>query len=312
MEIIKGIDSIEHVGGPTAVTIGVFDGVHLGHQTIIRKAIELAASIDGKSVVVTFDPHPLAIVRPGSEPALLTSTELKAEYISELGADFLLVIPFSGDIANMEAKDFVDDVLLGKLHARHVVIGEDFSFGKHRQGTVDFLRAYGAPKGLDIVAVEHVRESDTVISSTEVRKRLKEGDIEGVRALTGRYPKFRGRVARGFGRGGSIIGFPTANIETFHNELTPRPGVYAGYALTDGERYPCVIDIGWSPTFGDLHKAEIHVHILGFNKDIYGNTLDVEIQARLRDEMTFSGVEELKANIRKDIERAKDLLANRP
>lgn len=312
MEIIRGIDGIERIGGETAVTIGVFDGVHIGHQTIIRRAIDLAGSFGGKSVVVTFDPHPLAVVKPGSEPSLLTSTELKAEYIAELGADFLVVIPFSNDIADMEAADFVDDVLLGKLHARYVVIGEDFSFGKHRQGTVDFLRSYGAPKGLEVIAVEHVRERDTIISSTEVRKRLKEGDIEGVRALTGRYPRLRGQVARGFGRGGSMIGFPTANVETFHNELTPRPGVYAGYTIIDKRRYRCVIDIGWSPTFGDLHKAEIHVHILGFDKDIYGNTLDVEILARLRDEMTFSGVEELKANIRADIERAKDLLANRP
>ncbi|MBE0447645.1 MAG: bifunctional riboflavin kinase/FAD synthetase [Actinobacteria bacterium] len=309
MEIIRGIENINHIDGPSAVTVGVFDGVHIGHQAIIKKAVELARDISGKSVVVTFEPHPLAIVRPESQPPLLLATDLKVAYIEELGPDYLLIIPFTLSIANMEAEKFVNYILLEKLNARYIVVGEDFSFGKGRRGDVAFLRSYGKPKGLNVIAIPHIKKDDIIISSTEVREKLKKGDIQGVRQLTGRYPRFRGKVVRGFGRGGSVVGIPTANIETLYGELVPKAGVYAGYVWVGYDHLPCVIDIGLSPTFGDVKNTEIHVHILGFNKDIYGKTLDVELKARLRDETSFKDIEELKEHIRSDIRRAREVLA---
>jgi len=309
MEVIRGIESLNHIDGPSAVTIGVFDGVHIGHQTIIKKAVDLAREMGGQSVVVTFEPHPLSIINPESAPPLLTATDLKAEYIAELGPDYLLVIPFTLDMANMEAERFVDYVLLEKLKARYVVIGEDFSFGKKRRGNVAFLKAYGEPKGLSIIAVSHIKKGGVIISSTEVRGRLKRGDIQGVKQLTGRYPRLRGKVVHGFGRGGSVIGVPTANVESLYGELIPRSGVYAGYAWVDHEHLPCVVDVGVSPTFGDLEKAEVHTHILGFKKDIYGKTIDIELRARLRDEMSFKNIDELKEHIQSDIRHAKNVLA---
>jgi len=311
VEIIRGIENIQNIEGPSAVTIGVFDGVHLGHQTIIKMAVDFARIIHRVSVVVTFEPHPLAIVRPESQPPLLTATDLKAEYIRELGANHLLVIPFSLEFANMAAEDFIDNVLLDKLHAHYVVVGEDFSFGKGRRGNVAFLDSYGGPKGLKAIGVPHIKTDDIVISSTEVRERLKRGDILGAHELTGRYPRFRGKVVHGFGRGGSVIGVPTANVETLYGELLPSAGVYAGYAWVDDDREPCVIDIGWSPTFGDLLKPEIHVHILGFKKDIYGKRIDIELIDKLRDEKTFNTIDELKQQIKRDIQKAKEALASK-
>ncbi|MDI6716825.1 MAG: bifunctional riboflavin kinase/FAD synthetase [Actinomycetota bacterium] len=310
MEVIRGIENINHIKEPAAVTIGVFDGVHLGHQTIIKMAVDYAKIIHGKSVVITFEPHPLAIIHPGSEPPLLTATDLKAEYIEKLGIDYMLVIPFTRDTASMEAETFIDDVLIAKLHAVYVVVGEDFSFGRGRRGNVAFLNSYGRPKGLKIVAVPQIKKDDVIISSTEVRERLKVGDIQGVKELTGRYPRYRGIVVHGFGRGGSAIGFPTANIETLHDELLPKDGVYAGYAWLNSSHYPCVVDIGISPTFADVAKTELHVHILGFKKDIYGKRIDIELVDRIRDEMRFGSIDELKSQIQSDIQHAREVLEN--
>lgn len=309
MEIIRGIENINQIAGPTAVTIGVFDGVHFGHQTIIKMAVDFANMIGGKSVVITFEPHPLAVVHPNSTPPTLTATDLKADYIEKLGPDYMLVIPFTYEIANMGAERFVDYILIEKLHAAFVVVGEDFSFGKGRRGNIEFLNNYGGPKGIKVIAVPHIKKGNIIISSTEVRERLKRGDVTGVKELTGRYPIFRGKVVHGFGRGGNVIGVPTANIEVLYNELLPKAGVYVGYALVDDERLPCVIDIGMSPTFGDVSKPEIHVHILGFKKDIYGKRVDVELINRLRDEKTFGGIDELKRQIEADIRQAKEVLA---
>lgn len=309
MQIFRGIESIHDIEGDTAVTIGVFDGVHIGHQTIIKMAIDFADIIGGKSVVITFEPHPIVVLNPNGAPALLTATDLKAEYIEELGVDYLLVIPFNEAFASMEPEDFVDNVLFNKLHARYVVIGEDFSFGKARRGNTEFLNTYGHPKGLNVVVVPHIRKDSVVVSSTEVRARLARGDIKGVTELTGRYPRFRGKVIHGFGRGSSVIGIPTANVQTLYGEMFPRAGVYTGYAWVDHDRLPCVIDVGVSPTFGDVAKMEIQVHIIGFKKDIYGKRIDIDFTDRLRDEKSFSGIEELKSQIQQDIEKAKEMLA---
>ncbi|HEY3374245.1 MAG TPA: bifunctional riboflavin kinase/FAD synthetase [Candidatus Aquicultor sp.] len=312
MQTIRGVENINDIQGPSAVTIGVFDGVHIGHQAIIKMAVDFAKTIAGQSVVITFEPHPLAIVNPENAPALLSATDLKAEYIAQLGADYLIVIPFSEAIATMEPESFIDDLLIGKLHAEYIVVGEDFSFGKSRRGTTGFLSTYGHAKGINTVVVPHIREDGVVISSTEVRKRLKSGDIKGVRAMTGRFPRFRGKVIHGLGRGGSTIGFPTANVETLYGELLPESGVYAGLVWVEGKRWPCVVDVGVSPTFGDVAKTEIQVHILGFKKDIYGKRIDVELVDRLRAEMTFNNVDELKKQILLDIGKARGLLARIP
>jgi riboflavin kinase/FMN adenylyltransferase len=312
MQTFRDLKEIKSIDTATAVTIGVFDGVHIGHQTIIKKAVDLARSIDGKSVVITFHPHPLSVIRPNSEPPILTAIDLKADYIKQLGVDYLIVIPFTDEFAQIEPEVFVDNVLAAKLHARYVIIGEKFSFGKSRRGTTDFLSDRGRKKGFETIVVPHIKKSEVIISSTEVRRRISKGDMQGARELTGRSPRFRGKVVHGFGRGSSMIGFPTANIETLYREMLPDSGVYAGYAWVEEDRLPCVVDIGVSPTFGDVNQPEIQVHIIDFNRNIYGNNIDVELVNRLRGENSFKSIDDLKTQIASDISKAKEVLANSP
>jgi riboflavin kinase/FMN adenylyltransferase len=309
MQIFRDLKDITDIETETAVTIGVFDGVHVGHQTIIKEAVALAKSINGKSVVITFHPHPLSVVRPDNAPPTLTAIDLKANYIRQLGVDYLLVVPFTEVFAKIEPEDFIDNVLAAKLHARFVIIGENFSFGKGRRGTTDFLTKRGNDKGFKTIVVPHIKKKDVIISSTEVRRRISLGDMAGARELIGRNPQFRGKVVHGFGRGSSLIGFPTANIETLYGEMLPKHGVYAGYTCIDEKCYSCVVDIGVSPTFGDVSQPEIQVHVIDFNRDIYGKNIDVELVSRIRGEKTFHSVEELKTQIALDVARTKELLA---
>jgi riboflavin kinase / FMN adenylyltransferase len=310
MQIIRDLQELDELETRTAVTIGVFDGVHFGHQTIINKAVELAKSIAGKSVVITFHPHPLSLVNPEKAPPTLTAIDLKADYIKNLCVDYLLVVPFTGEFARIEPETFVDDVLVSKLHAKYVVIGEKFSFGKDRRGTTDFLTTRGNENDFDTIVVPHIKRNETIISSTEVRRRISEGDMKGARELTGRSPSFRGKVVHGFGRGSSLIGFPTANIETLYNEMLPLHGVYAGYTWIEDIAYPSVVDIGVSPTFGDVNQPEIQVHILDFNKDIYDKHIDVELVNRIRGEENFESVDSLKAQIVRDITKTREILSS--
>ncbi|MCL5292532.1 MAG: bifunctional riboflavin kinase/FAD synthetase [Actinobacteria bacterium] len=308
MKIINGLEQLEKFDRPTAVTMGVYDGVHLGHRSIIERCVERSAGIDGPSVVVTFEPIPLSVLDPARAPGRLTTKRQKERYISALGVDTLLVVHFDKRFAAMTAREFVEVVLSEKLNARVVVVGQDFRFGRDREGDLDFLTNYLSARGVEVEAAELLKVDDgTIISSTRIRELLGEGDIEAAAGLLGRYPAVEGVVEKGLNRG-RRIGFATANLRVENEGAIPKCGVYAGLVLIGGVIHAAVINVGTSPTFGDVSQIEFHAHIIGFDGNIYGELIEVELRKRLRDELAFKSVGELRAEIKRDVNETMRLL----
>lgn len=307
MEVVRGLESVRKFDKPTVVTIGVYDGVHLGHLSIIKRCIERAEKIRGASVVITFEPMPLALLAPDEAPQRITTLSQKVAYMEQLGIDVLLVARFDERFAAMSPSEFIDVVLSEKLNAKVVVVGSDFRFGRNRSGDVEFLRRYLSPKGVEVEAVEQVEIDGLPVSSTRIRKLLDSGNIEAAAKLLGRYPVVEGTVVAGRRRG-KKLGFATANVDVENSGAVPKSGVYAGFALIDAEKLPAVIDIGTSPTFRDVKKVEFHAHIIGFERDIYGKKIDVELIKKLREEVPFESTDELRTQIKRDIEEAVRLL----
>ncbi len=310
MRIIEGLENVQRFEEPTAVTIGVYDGVHLGHRYIIERCVERAKKMQGLSVVITFEPMPLALLAPDEAPQRITTLKQKAIYLEELGIDVLLVAAFDERFAAMAPSRFIDVVLSEKLNAKVVVVGSDFRFGKGRSGDVEFLRRYLLPKGVDVEVVEQLKIGGVPVSSTRIRKLLDRGDIEAAAKLLGRYPVVEGTVIAGRRRG-KKLGFATANVDVENPGAVPECGVYAGFALIDSEKLPAVVDVGTSPTFKDVKKVEFHVHVIGFDRDIYGKKIGVELIKRLREEVPFESVGELRAQIKRDIDEAVGFLGER-
>lgn len=307
MKRIYGLEDLAPRERPTAVAVGVFDGVHRGHQQIIKAAIEAAREIDGESLVMTFDPHPLEVVRPGSHPPLLTTTSHKAHLIEDLGVDVFLVVKFTPEFAELSADEFAADVLADRLRAKRVAVGEDFRFGRGAQGDVGLLRSLGDRYGFTVLCLPLIEIDGSAISSTRIRQLLRHADLEGIKRVLGRYPRFIGRVVEGHRRGREL-GFPTANIVTAEEASVPGLGVYAGWVWVDGKKKKSVINIGTSPTFDDEAHPVTHVHILDYGADLYGREVEVEVRARLREERTFDSPTALAAQISTDIEVAKGIL----
>jgi riboflavin kinase/FMN adenylyltransferase len=310
MEVVFGIENLQPTKKASVVAIGVFDGVHLGHQAIIRRVLKEARKMDAQAVVITFEPHPSRIIKPESHSPILTGIKLKTELIEELGVDILLIIKFTKEFSQLTPEEFVSRLLVKLLRTVCVVVGEEFRFGKNAAGDVDFLKKYGKEHNFDVISVPLVLTEGKPISSTRIRSLLFEGNLERAKAILGRYPRFIGVVVRGHGRGDSILGFPTANIETPDTASVPGQGVYAGWIrLASGEPQMCVIDIGTSPTFEkQSKKTEIHVHVPGLSADMYGKHVEVEIQLRIRDEKSFLDEKALMEQIASDIEVAKKAL----
>jgi riboflavin kinase/FMN adenylyltransferase len=306
MEVIVGIDNIEPPLKNTTVTIGNFDGVHLGHQALFRKVTGWAERLGGKSVVMTFDPHPLEILAPDKKPSTLTPHKDKLKLIASHGIDVTLIVPFSREFAAISAQDFVKKILVDRLDVKAVVVGHDYRFGRGRKGDIEFLRQMGEEYGFEVEAVSGISQEGTVVSSTLIRRLIRDGDLRRAGDLLGRPYEVEGTVVRGRDRGGRLLGFPTANIR-MTDQARPKTGVYAVWAEVDGRRLPGAANLGWNPTFGDTEQS-LEVHVLDFDGDLYGKPIRVLFVERLRGEKRFDGVDQLIAQIHADCARAREVL----
>lgn len=310
MKIIFDSQNIKSKEKNRVAAIGVFDGVHCGHQAIIKRAVKEAQERNAESVVITFKPHPQQVIGKEKDLPILTDLELKTELIEQLGVDILIVIEFTTEFAGISPERFVDEILIKELHSVCVVVGERFRFGRGASGDVDFLKEYCSRRGITVISVPLVKVEGKPVSSTRIRKLLSQGDFQGAKSMLGRYPRITGVVVRGHGRGGKVLGFPTANVETPDTASVPHRGVYAGWVTFDkGPRYLCVIDIGTSPTFDrQSERMEIHVHVPDFDADLYGKQVELEIHEKIRQEKVFGSTQALTERIRSDIEIAKGRL----
>ena len=308
MDIVRGLEHLPLPDGPSVVTIGFFDGVHLGHQEVIRRTVEAAKDRAARSVAVTFDRHPREILTPGEEPRLLTTVERKASLIEACGVDVLVVLEFTKEFSQNSAEDFVRDVLVGGLHAVHARVGANFTFGHRAAGTVATLREVGGTLGMTADEVGLFTIDGRVVSSSSIREALATGDLAWPRAGLGRRYAVDGEVVSGAGRGKGL-GYPTANLRTWPRLLLPGQGIYAGVAeLEDGSRFVAAIDVGTNPTFG-TEPLHVEAFLLDFPDDeLRGDTLTVEFWERLRDEVKFDSVEGLVQAIADDVERTRSLV----
>jgi riboflavin kinase/FMN adenylyltransferase len=303
------LDHLTPRGWPSpAVTIGNFDGVHRGHGALVAAAATWARSRAGTVVALTFDPHPAKQLDPRRAPRALTTLEQKHELLAGLGVQTLAVLPFTAAVASEPPERFVEEVLVGALEAKRVVVGEGFRFGHERRGDAARLRTLGAELGFEVEAVPPVLHGGRPISSSRVREALARGDAREAWTLLGRPYFIDGRVVEGERRGGRL-GIPTANLET-ENEILPARGVYASRCrLSAGEWVPAVANFGRRPTFGGTLPS-VEAHLIGFEGDLYGATVRLEFQVRLRDERRFTGPDALVAQIREDVARALALVTD--
>jgi riboflavin kinase/FMN adenylyltransferase len=317
MEVLRDPSSCPRPPEGTAVTIGAYDGVHLGHRAVIGEVRRRAAERGLASAVVTFDRHPASVVRPESAPRLLTDLDQKLELLAATGIDYCLVVTFDDTRSRESADDFVREVLAGCLAARAVVVGEDFHFGHNRAGNVALLRRLGDELGFDVEGLELVDGTGRAagegerVSSTRIRHALVEGDLRLANALLGRPYEVRGIVARGDKRGREL-GFPTANVSVPGDVLLPADGIYAGwFERADGSVHPTAISLGRRPTFYvEAHASLLEAHLLDFEGDLYDEKVKVRFVAWLRGEVRFESVDDLVAQIARDCDEARRLLSS--
>jgi riboflavin kinase / FMN adenylyltransferase len=291
----------------SVVALGNFDGVHLGHQAVLRRAVEEARNRGSRVVAATFDPHPRAVLAPGGQPRLLTTLELRREALRRYGADEARVIPFDLALSRKSPQEFVDEVLVGDIGAEVVVVGENFRFGHKAAGDVGDLAALMRARGGEAYAVPIKSEDGKgAINSTRIRELLSAGEVREAGMLLGRPYVLRGEVARGDGRGRSI-GYPTANVVPDPVLIVPARGVYAGLVGIEGEWYPACTNVGLAPTFG-RNEERVEAHLIDFEGDLYGRVVDVSFVERIRAEKKFSGVEELVEQIGRDVREARRLI----
>jgi riboflavin kinase / FMN adenylyltransferase len=307
MQRWRGYESAPGGWGRSVVTIGVFDGVHLGHQATIGHAVKRARDLGVASVVVTFDPHPSEVVRPGSHPAVLTEPARKAELIEQLGVDVLCVVPFTVDFSHLPPEAFVHDVLVEHLHAAAVVVGQNFRFGHRAAGDVALLERLGRTFGFEVDDAPLVAADRTVFSSTYIRACIDAGDVAAAAAALGRPHRLEGVVVRG-DRRGRELGFPTANLLCGRYAAVPADGVYAARLIRrDGEALMAAVSIGTNPTFSGRERR-VEAYALDFTGDMYGDRVALDFVAHLREMRQYDGVEPLVAQIREDVQRTRDVL----
>ena len=296
----------------SVVSIGTFDGVHLGHQHVLRHLRSEAEAREVLSAVVTFDVHPALVLRPENAPKILMSLDQKLELLQTNGVDVVYVVHFDHDRSLTSSDEFVRQVFADALHARAVVVGEDFHFGRNREGNIDRLRAMGESLGFEVDGLELIRHDTNArepVSSTAIRRALAGGDVAAAAAMLGRPYEVRGIVARGDERG-RTIGFPTANIPVSKQMAWPADAVYAGwYTRANGDVFPCAINIGRRPTFYEhAEQSLLEAHLIDFDDDLYGEEARVSFVDFLRSEQRFAGIDALGAQLKRDVQHAREVL----
>ena len=311
MNTISHLDQISEPFKNAVITIGNFDGVHIGHQALFHEVIEKAESFGGTSIAMTFEPHPIRVLNQNNHPPLITLYEQKVELIQRTGIDVLICVPFTEEFASQSATQFVRDLLVHKIGMKAIVVGEDYSFGKNREGNIELLKSFGPKYGFDVIVANWIKIAKTYpdrISSTKIRNLVIDGEMERAEKMLGRHYQIRGSVVTGRDRGGKILGIPTANINLY-DELCPKTGIYAVTVECRQHHYKGVANIGYSPTFKD-HEFTVEVHIFDFDDNIYNEKIRVNFITRIRDEKKFSNISDLIDQIKKDIAAAHDILAD--
>src|SRR5437763_5668151 len=301
MRLFHGTDNAD-IARPTVLTLGVFDGLHIGHQLIMKTVVERSRAAGAAPTVITFEPHPRAVLHPESAPPLLQTFDQKIEALGVLGIEQTIVIHFDKVFARIRAEDFLRDVLVDRLHAREVYLGRGFAFGHNREGNIELLRRVSKELGFFADEVAEVRLRSQRVSSSKVRALLAEGKVNLARRLLGRPYGVEGPVERGAERG-ALLGFPTANLHP-RNRVIPRNGVYVTGTLIEGQWRRSVTNVGVRPTFGDATEPSVETFVMNWDGDLYGDVVRVRFLYRLRDERKFSSIEQLKSQILRDVERA--------
>ena len=310
MQVLRSIPELAQIPGPVFLAIGVFDGVHLGHQAVISTAARHAAEAGGTAVVVTFDPHPAKILRPEKSPRLLTATQHKISLIRGLGVSHLLVLRFDRELASTLPENFVRQLVESARPLREICVGQEWSFGKNRAGNLALLKKLGAELGFNVVGVEPVTSQEKIISSTAIRQAVETGDFAAARRMLGRDYTILGTVEEGKHLGRSL-GFPTANLSA-HSEQFPPNGVYAAEGILNGKTVRGVVNLGVRPTVddGSLQRV-LEFHLFDFDRDLYGEDVELRFLQYLRSEQKFENLAGLREQIARDVGAARSIFANR-
>jgi riboflavin kinase/FMN adenylyltransferase len=308
MRLFEHLDDVPAGFGPSAVTIGKFDGVHLGHRGVIAQLTSLAADRALQPVVVTFDRHPMALLRPELCPEALVSNAQRVALLAETDVAATLVLEFTRELSELEPTGFVEQILRDALDARLVLVGADFRFGYRGAGTIETLRDLGERHGFEVALLDDVQVGGARVSSTKIREHLARGEVRAAAVLLGRYPRVRSTVVHGDAIGREI-GFPTANLDPAMEGFLPADGVYAAWAWIDGVRYGAAVSVGNNPTFDGIPARRTEAHLLGAKVDAYGKPIEIDFVDYLRPMVKFDGIDTLVAALSTDVERIAAVLA---
>jgi riboflavin kinase/FMN adenylyltransferase len=306
MKVLRAIDELSSLPGSTHLAIGVFDGLHLGHQSVIGRALKSSHQTGGNAVVVTFDPHPVRVLRPEKAPRLLTSTRHKVKLIEKLGADAVLLLEFTLEFSRTPPQTFIEKLVQASNHLNQICVGQEWTFGANRSGSIRLLEELAPKLGFHVASVPPVLVDNRVVSSTLIRSAVERGDLESAAKYLGRDFTILGTVTEGR-QLGRRLGFPTANLQA-HNELFPPNGVYAAKAWFREKEYGGVVNIGVRPTIeNESGERLLELYLFDFDQQIYGEDVEVAFLAYLRTEQKFSGVVELQAQIQRDADKAREV-----
>lgn len=305
MEIVRGLDGLSPQAPPAVLALGTFDGVHHGHQALLRQAVALARDVGGRAAALTFDPHPLAVIAPPPEPFLLTTIDERLHLLEQLGLGLAIVVRFDESLRLLPAETWMEQ-LQQRVGMRHLVCGANYTFGRDRGGAVELLAAWAAPRGIRVHVTPPVHVGGTLVGSTLIRRLLRAGDVREAARYLGRWYALGGTVAHGDGRG-RRLGFPTANLAPAEEKLVPGPGIYAAFARTEGGLFRAAVSIGTRPTFGP-GALVVEAYLLEFSGDLYGSVLELRLVHRLRDEIAFTSTSALVRQMQEDVAEAARLL----